>query len=369
RLFLFCVIGALLCGYLFLRYSTPVYRIHAKVLVKDDRRGGDFGESVLQDLGIERGKNNVENEIEIFKSLTLMKRVVSELNLNIRYAISGRIKSTELYHTSPFKIEFYGLEDSMIRSSKTYKLKLHQDGFLIYDNDKEIQASWGEEFLLSGRRAVVTKLNDPTGFLKENEDFVISVVPVEPVANVFKNALSIQTVNNKVSIVELTISDVIPKRGEDILDRLREVYMKANVDDKNRIAGGTMEVIDDRLDTVFSELSGIEKEIERFKKSNEFTDLGEQSKNLLSSSSSYMSQLTEKEVQLSIVESLETHIKKDAHRVVPSTLLINDPNLSSIIEKYNNLQLTKQSLLLTQTENSPYIQNLDQQLAVLRSDM
>ena len=65
---------ALSIAFVYLRYSVPVYESSASVLIKDDEKGGGMqGMDMFKDLGLMGGSVNLENEIEIYRSRTLLK--------------------------------------------------------------------------------------------------------------------------------------------------------------------------------------------------------------------------------------------------------------------------------------------------------
>lgn len=77
---LVCIISA----FIYLRYQAPVYNVDAAVLIKEgDKKGGSSNNPMgaLQDLGMFSMTNNFDNEVEILKSRTLIKKVVNHLNL------------------------------------------------------------------------------------------------------------------------------------------------------------------------------------------------------------------------------------------------------------------------------------------------
>ena len=84
------VISVLICGilaFLVIRYSTPIYKINAKVLINDDNNSKSFGGSSgdLMDLSSLMGiKSNVDNEAEVLKTRALMEKVVRDLQLNAK---------------------------------------------------------------------------------------------------------------------------------------------------------------------------------------------------------------------------------------------------------------------------------------------
>src|SRR5690349_10167377 len=77
----FCVISA----YFYLRYTDEIYSVNTTLLIKDERKGGAGGGDLLTNLDLFGSSKVVDNEIEILKSKTLMRKVVDRLNLTIGY--------------------------------------------------------------------------------------------------------------------------------------------------------------------------------------------------------------------------------------------------------------------------------------------
>lgn len=85
--------------------STPVYDIHGKVMISDTKKG-ELGTNVMmKELGLFRaGDVYVENEMVELQSKNLMREVVRDLELNIRYTQECFFRGHELYNESPVKI-------------------------------------------------------------------------------------------------------------------------------------------------------------------------------------------------------------------------------------------------------------------------
>lgn len=367
-----CVVFTLIVAYVYLRYTTPKYMSYAKVLIKDEKKSGSVGEGqLLQELGLQTTAANVENEIEIFKSRTLMKKVVEALQLNIHYYAPGRIKTSEYYYTDlPFR--FVPLFDNgNVPLRYKYSLTVNGDkGFTIADNKKSWQGTWGDTVILPIGPVVIKDRRQLANPAYNLEQCTIEIKATEYQAIKTLRLLDVDPMN-KASILQLSVSDILPERGEDILDELIEAYLQANIDDRNKTLDATVEFIDERLKGVTYELSGIEKDIEQFKSTRKLTDLSEQSKMLLDYTSEYAKQLTEKEVKLRVVESLELYLNDDRNkdRIVPSALLVEDDAAMNAMKSYNDLQLKRSAMLLTNTEDNPFVKNLDRQLENIREDM
>ena len=84
--------------------STPVYDIHGKVMISDTKKG-ELGTNVMmKELGLAAADMFVENEIVELQSKNLMREVVEELDLNVRYVREGFLRDRELYNDSPVKV-------------------------------------------------------------------------------------------------------------------------------------------------------------------------------------------------------------------------------------------------------------------------
>src|SRR5690606_22634355 len=105
------VLSALVCmalAFLYLRYTTPTYEASTSILVKDEKKGGMLSElSAFSDLGLGGGYvSNVDNEIEVLKSRTLVESTVRKLNLNVSLLVEGNVVDTDVYAKSPINVSF-----------------------------------------------------------------------------------------------------------------------------------------------------------------------------------------------------------------------------------------------------------------------
>jgi uncharacterized protein involved in exopolysaccharide biosynthesis len=71
------------------------------------------------------------------------------------------------------------------------------------------------------------------------------------------------------------------------------------------------------------------------------------------------------------VEDLENYLKdaRNNTRIMPTTAPIQDPAFVQTLDKYNTLQLQRQTYLQTSTENNPNVKSTDIQLSQLRGDL
>src|SRR5690606_26265916 len=121
--FLLCGFIGFAAAYIYLRYTVPSYKIHAKLLVSDDKKGGGMlGSSALGDLSSFMGtKNSVDNEVEILKTADLMREMVLAEKAYISYFNRGTVHSVPVL-AAPFRVEVLTNPDSM---SSSYILEVN----------------------------------------------------------------------------------------------------------------------------------------------------------------------------------------------------------------------------------------------------
>jgi capsular exopolysaccharide synthesis family protein len=367
--FFLCIVACIALSWLYLRYATPDYKVNAKILIQDDQKGGDSPEKdMLEQLQMFNSKSNVDNEMEIIKSRSLMEKTVKDLQLNVSYWLEGRLKTAEQFRKLPFAVQWSHLSDSLpdaeyvIQPLSESKVHISAEGVV----NKDI--SWNDTLHLpEGIMKVIRQSGNPLA----KENYVVRVVTIDKAVTVYRNKLAVNIPNKQVSTIDLTMTSTIPEKGELILNELINAYMQLSVDAKNRIADSTIAFVDNRLALVSHELTGVEKDIQTFKQNNQLADLGEQAKLLIASTGDFSRQLTEQQVKLSVIESLEKYINDETNnkRIVPSSLVLEDPNFVSIIGKYNGLELERERLLMSNTATNPVVKNIDEQLISLRGDL
>lgn len=369
--FIVSIILLIIGANIYLRYSTAIYTVTAQVMVQDDKKGNVMMEnSVMEEFGI-RSKSSVDNEAEVFKTRTLLKRVVEELDLNVKFFTQGRLKSIEIpFQELPFVFNVLHFNADSLRvmhSPIVCKFRNGEDAYLAIEGRDHIPFKIGDTITLPTGRVSIEK---NVSFKGNNADeYQIVVNSIDGAVNELSRNLSVDIPNKLVSIIRLSLATPVPSKGEVIVDRLIEVYLQANIDDKSRIAESTISFIDDRMKVVEAELIGIEKDIERFKSKNQLTNVTDQANELQKNASVYYNQLTQQEVQLTVLKSLEKYIVDNNKGVVPSSLMIDDPNFTALINSYNTMQLEKERQLLSTTERNPMVVNLEQRINSVRKEL
>lgn len=371
---LLCVVVCVCLSKFYLIFATPQFRISAQILVEDNQKGGsNFGVNVqgVQQLdNLFDTKSNVDNEVQILKTRALMRKVVQDLSLNIHYFRYERLRNVELYNLLPFRLTIVAMYDS-VKSAK-YHVTFSGNGRLSFVAEKVpiiYSCAYGDTLRLPEGRFLVGKGDfEP---VNKQDDYGFTVSSYRQATAEFQGNLDVMVTNRNVTTVDLTLQSNLPMKGERVMTTLINEYLRANEDEKNRIADSTLVFIENRLAIVGAELAIIEGNIAAYKRNNHLFDLSEQGKAVLSSSADYMSKKSQLEIQLNIADTLIAYLQDEKNnlRVVPSTLILQDPTFISLIQRYNELQIAKDKLKLTSTEQNPFYINASEQILNMRKDL
>lgn len=372
RWFLLSAIVFLALAYFYLRYSTPIYKSTTTILVKDDRKGGIANElAAFSELGILSGaKSNVDNEIEIIKSRTLIEKTIKDLDLNIKYYNKGRIKDGELYGKLPFKVFFSNFENEFYTTGKTYIItKINNQRFSLFDaNDTKIgDFAFGQKIKLPF--SDVTVMNQDAKSAK-NASLVVQVVPLKSMVESLSARLVVSALSKNTSVIELSLTDPNKERAQDFLDTLVKNYNLDAIADKNYISKSTSDFIDQRLVLISKELDSVETDEKTFKTQNKLTDIPSEAALFLENASEYEKKVVENETQIKVVESMNDYISTNDKELIPSTLITSESGASEQINQFNQLVLTRNSLLEGNAgPNNPRVLALDKQIAEIKENV
>ena len=130
--FVGAVVACLIAAWVYLYISTPVYNISATVLIKDDKKGGSAGMlSGLESLGLDgmvSSSQNIDNEIEVLRSKTIVKEVVEDLWLYISYTDEDEFPSRNTYKTSPVQVSLTPQEADLLEEPMIVEMALQPQG-------------------------------------------------------------------------------------------------------------------------------------------------------------------------------------------------------------------------------------------------
>jgi capsular exopolysaccharide synthesis family protein len=370
--FLLAVTVALGIAFLYLRYAVPQYKATATILVKDDKKGGLASElGAFADMGVlSNVKSNVDNEIEIIKSRTLIEHTLQDLGCTTAYFAKGRVKMVELYQTSPVNLMVKEAEDTFLKQKKVFTIESTDDRhFRLTEGDQEIGVfQYDANIKREGATLVVVK----TKTFQAEKDFALQVVvqPSLPLAENFQKRLTVGTVGKNTSVIELSIVDPVKEKAVDFLDQLVENYNQDAIDDKKFVSENTSKFIDNRLALITEELQTVEEDVETFKKKNHVTDIVSEAGIFLENASAVEKEKLAVLTQLKVVETMMEYLDTaDLTEPIPVNIITQDQGAASLITQYNQLILERNRYMKSAGSKNAMVVALEGKINSLRENV
>lgn len=368
------VLLCLVVGFFYLKSVTPQYKSAAKVLIKEDEKGGmAAGMDIFEDLGLSQGSANLENEIEIFKSHTLLKKVVHELNLSKKVELKGD-KNESCFQKSPISVK-HATNDSLL-----FKKKIHFELEIVNATqfslkDEESGKNYGQ---LTFGKAFDTPIGsliiDKTQFCSKANDaksYVVSIMPIQAVTSDLQKKLNISSINKDASVLSISLEGPNIEKNNTIISKLIELHEQSAVEDKNQITETTSNFINERMVVIAQELSSVEVEGQKFKTEKSLTDLTSDAQLFIEKNNELEGAITEVAIQLELAEYMNTYLSEQTtyDMLLPTNLGIQDASIAATITQYNTNVLERNRLLQSSNENNPVVKKMESQLSGLKKSL
>ena len=363
-------------AYMYLRYATPQYTAATSIMIKDNQQSGISAElAAFEDLGIIGGgsANNPDNEIEILKSRKIIGNVVDTLNLCISYLKAGRIKVTEVYKEAPLFLQFIKRDANFIEKDTVFVISV------LDENNIEIKDMEGELILSSQFNEIIdSKLGQFKVIASKNfsksmidKELIVSAIGRNELIDKYLKKISVNVVSKKSSIIKIGLQDAVKIKAEDILNELVRQYNLDALKDKNIVSEKTKDFIADRLRSVGAYLATAQDDVKDYKTKFGITGLSAEGELALEAVSLNNQKIVGMQSQLSLANWIQKKLSKQSldNDVLPTNLGFTDVGISSAIERYNELVLNKNRLLVTAGARNPQLIEMQSQITTLNKNL
>lgn len=366
--FVLAIIISLALAYLYVSNAKRFYKVSSTLLIQNDFKGdGLLKGTAFSDLDMFHGARTVDNEMEVLRSRDLIYKTLKSLSLETAYTVPGRFTDKELYgKTLPVQVIANELTDTAY-SQKIKLTIIDKASFILDNNGKKVRYRFNQ--LIHGPGYIITVIKGPA-FRTDHPAIQLKFKNLQGMAeNYSLSALSVLPIVKDANTVVISVLESYPQRGVDILNTLIKNYNEANLNSKNIVAHNTIRFIDQRLRDLTSELSEVEAGVENYKQANRVTNMNADADINLRTSGGYDQELSESQLQLDLITSLQQYLNQDQYEIVPSTLGLKDVTLSNLINRYNDLLIERQRLMRSNNAVNPLVINMNEQLAGLKTNL
>lgn len=377
--FVLSLIIALGAAAIYLRYTPRVYQASAKLLIKDNDNSSSRRSTAINALskGEITSTQGIDNEMEILQSRELAADAIRDLKLYVNYTVKGRVLDVPHYKDNALTVDIdaahleklnYPIRLSIVKSKGTYQLTgtyavpATED---TYEGPFTLKKTFTTlPCIIPTRAGNITISENGKYGLGDGVEFKVTIMSPRDMAYRYVGALKLAQLNKSTSIINMSLTDVIPERATDYLKQLSVVYNRQANEDKNAVAIKTEKFINSRLEKINSELGETEGQLQNYKQKNGVVELSMNAGNSVSNQNASEQKLSEIDTQIELLSSITSFMNESSrnYQVLPSNVGLDDASCTSLIAKYNDLVLERNRLLRTASETSPVVEPLTEQI-------
>ena len=367
------VIVSVTLAYLYLKRQVPIFEVASTVLIKDSKsnNAGTQDFAALRDIsGIGKiGSNGVENEMEIFKSKKLVREVVKTLGLETNI-YNGDLKHEIYGETSPIKVRVLQEKDVKGKISGVVNLKIDGNQLkLSSETIPTINTNFNKVISLPFANIMILRNEDYKAGKKLNE-FILDISTIDSRTDAYQAALNVSLINKDATVIKLAMNHADVDKAKAIINKLVQVYNEDAIEDKNTEFRNTAKFISERIEQVGKDLGDVENQKERFKQSNQISDIETEVKLGLQTNAEAKSKELEINAQLELTDALLGYVgNQNSYQTLPSNLGLNNPSATTNISSYNQLVLQRNKLLQSATPENPLVVDITKQINNIRNSV
>ena len=354
--------------YSFLQYAVPKFQATASLIIKDEKKGNDDSR-LMESLNLIGSKKIIENEIEVLKSRPVLETVIKKLHLYAEVYVKKDFRKVFLYEDAPVFIEAndpLGLQSK--KSDLDFELIENGNAIRIIKENKVIKmGEW------SNTTYGILKFTPRSNYrvLNKGEVYSLTVhsLPIKTMR--ILSDLKVSSTNKLSSVIDVQYKDKHPLLAERVLNEIIISYNLASIAEKNVLAKNTLKFIEERLNAVGSQLNNIERSIQQYKSKSGAVDISTQGQLYLQNVSTNDQKLSEINLQLSVINTLEQDLSEKNTSAGSHTVMLGntDPMLTQMLGALNNAELDREKLKKTVAENNPILIAVSDQIIKIKENI
>lgn len=372
RWYLYLAFVALFIGmaYVYYKNQQPIYSITSKLLIRE--RQQDYGPAedfVKQNFNF-AATEDVNNEIEILSSLSLMKSVIEDLGLETRYFWKQKFTEHDAYGNFPILVDTFRLNPS---AESTFKITpLNNYSFRFSQGSKVETHHFGK--LFSSRFGSFRIQRVGALSIGSDSSMYVSFQDSKGLARSYQGNLSVELSDekNQSSVLILGLRDVVPQRGIDIMNHLIVKFNELKSEANTEITLKTLELIDVRLASISTELASAENTVESYKLNNDIISETTTDLNITMEDANDVAREQRKvELQQKMLQAMKSDLQDSSSRfkMIPINPALYDGKVRELIQPYNDLVMERERFLSKGQSSNPVVQANNQKLKSLQSSI
>jgi len=370
---------------LFLPLAYLYTKIAKPVMIEEETRT-KIGQSKEFDFNPLKEEKNLNNEIALIKTHSMIKKSVAPLGFDINYYSGTWYGKKEKYGLFPFQIQLvdsssqlYGAYFEVIPKSDTeFELLIEEEEFAVSDpatnttHDVEQEFKYqqthkfGEPVKTEYFHFIVQPNNSATSRSAfADKQLFFKLKTLDGIANSFKGDLKVDQPDLSATVIRLQTEGPVPKKQLMFLEQLSKNYIKSKEDARRAYANSKKAVLEKALAETTLTMKEAERNLESFQSRTKTFDIPVQTSTALEKISTLETEQQQFDLDVDYFNQVLISLKDTGNIdaiLSPAIVGIEDPllneNLVQLKEYYADL-----------TEKSQYLGEKNKDLRTLRDQI
>jgi capsular exopolysaccharide synthesis family protein len=393
KYYIVITVALLIVAFLVNRYATVQYKNSTTIDISDNSNNNAFGggstDDLFQAFGMFNSEENIDNELEILKSFSLVKKVIVDNDLKVTYFSYKNSPAASLFVNTPFtrKTDLYGMSpievqidpsvpqavelifNVKILNENEFTIETDADQVPLYNYIDDQVVSYAQNVHLKQRfrfgdeiktRNFTFRLQKTKSFNKDftnNSNLCFILNDINQLTMQYQGALDTETTTERSTLIITSLTGNNRQRITDFLNSLNAAYLGKSMDKKNKTALSTIDYIDSQISDVADSLNYAEAKLRNFRSAEGVMDLNFQGQQVFEQLNNLENDRAAIVVQKKYYEYLNNYLATNTEvsdLMAPSSMNVVDPILTNLLTQLFTLNAERGSLL----RNSTAQQNL-----------
>jgi capsular exopolysaccharide synthesis family protein len=329
-------------GVLYLKYRLPTYMAEALILVEEEDNSPTA--DILEGFAMRPGIQNLDNQILILQSKTMIKNAIEDLPFEIDVYKKGLFSQSSYYPMSPLRIE-EGSQGLPYQIEFIFQY-IGEENFRLSTSSKErivvdTTGTFGKELLIDGGSFIIYPVLENESMYKSRDKLFFQFYETEILVSDYTGSIYVENATRDGSIIRISHENTNNIKGLDFLTKLTEVFVASNLEKKNLEAQRIIEFIEGQLTDVRDSLDVTEVELQEFRSQNRIMDVSAQTQQIINQAVLLENEQARLNLERNYYVYLNNYMTQDNNRnspIAPASMGITDPNLTSLIQELSSLQ-------------------------------
>jgi tyrosine-protein kinase Etk/Wzc len=356
---------ALAVAFFKVRYTIPVYRATATLIIEEDENTQDMM-TEIRAIRYFRRQTDLANETAKLTSYTTIRRAVDSLQQEIFWTAHGRIRVRPLYRSPRYQLTILNDSTQWFTGKECFIDYIDEQQYRLYMDDVfDTILPLNRDVRMFDMHFVIEQIED-SGHLT----YSFQLNNPDALTRLYKGKLQTETDEKAGSVITLRSQGTVGEREADFLNILSREYIRAGLERKQQIAENTFLFIDDQIDVILDSLSRAEEQLLTFRLTNNVINLSREGEIAYERLKSFHDQRTRLKMDENYYRYLKKYIEErnDPQTIIAPTLTGGggDQLLIAAVQELQRLYEERENLGYSVHSDNPGLESINNRIASTR---